>query len=114
MQYQKIVVPLHRILSVVVLMAPENSETFAAVKQLCEQYKAAMAENERLRTELSETRRALVSAQNQIDTLNAKYDRLKLARAYGWNEAQKRNATDRITKLVREIDNCLSLLRKMN
>ena len=30
------------------------------------------------------------------------------------NEGQKRAATDRITKLVREIDSCLSLMKKMN
>jgi len=95
-------------------MAQDHSGTLSAVKQLREQHEAALAEVERLRAELAETRKALAAAENQIDTLNAKYDRLKLARAYGWNEEQKRLATDRITKMVREIDSCLSLLKKMN
>lgn len=89
-------------------------ETLELVRQVREQYKAVTAENQRLSAELTETRKELAKAQNQIDTLKAKYDRLRLARAYGWNEEQKHVATDRITKLVREIDSCLSLLKKMN
>jgi len=89
-------------------------ETLEQVRQVRERYEALMAENQRIISELNETRRNLANAQNQIVDLNAKYDRLKLARAYGWNEEQKRLASDRITKLVREIDSCLSLLKKMN
>jgi len=89
-------------------------ETLEQVRQVRERYEALMAENQRIISELNETRRDLANAQNQIVDLNAKYDRLKLARAYGWNEEQKRLASDRITKLVREIDSCLSLLKKMN
>lgn len=95
-------------------MSLNNSDTLSAVRQLREQYESAMAEAQRLGVELKETRKALAKAETQIDDLKAKYDRLRLARAYGWNEEQKRVATDRITKLVREIDSCLALLKKMN
>lgn len=95
-------------------MAQNHSETLAAVKQLREQHEAALKEIEYLRAKLTETHKALAAAENQIDTLKAQYSRLKLARAYGWDEKQKRSATDRITKMVREIDSCLSLLKKMN
>lgn len=105
---------MQRISSVVVSMAQNNSDTLSAVRQMREQFEAAMEENKRLKKELTDVRKALDKAENQIDDLNAKYDRLKLARAYGWNEEQKRAATARITKLVREIDSCLSLLKKMN
>ena len=95
-------------------MAENNSDVLSAVRQMREQLQAALAENQRLSSELSETRKKLARAENQIDDLNAKYDRLRLAKAYGWNQEQKRAATDRITKLVREMDSCLSLMKKMN
>lgn len=114
MLYRKKVVPLHRNSSVVLLMTQNNSDTLSAVRQLREQYETVLTENQRLTKELSETQKALVRAESQIDDLNAKYDRLRLAKAYGWNEEQKRVAADRITKLVREIDSCLSLLKKMD
>lgn len=95
-------------------MAENNSDVLSAVRKMREQLEVALAENQRLNEELTEARKALARAENQIDDLNAKYDRLRLAKAYGWNEGQKRAATDRITKLVREIDSCLSLMKKMN
>lgn len=113
MPCQKKVVTLQRILSVVLSMA-QDSDILSAVRQMREQFEAALAENQRLSQELNNTKKALARAENQIDDLNAKYDRLRLAKAYGWNGAQKRAATDRITKLVREIDSCLSLMKKMN
>lgn len=95
-------------------MAENKSDVLSAVRQMREQLQAALAENQRLSQELNDTKKQLARAENQIDDLNAKYDRLRLAKAYGWNEEQKRIATDRITKLVREIDSCLSLMKKMN
>lgn len=95
-------------------MAENNSDVLSAVRQMREQLQTALADNQRLSNELSETRKSLAMAENQIDDLNAKYDRLRLAKAYGWNQEQKRAATDRITRLVREIDSCLSLMKKMN
>ncbi len=63
------------------------------------------AEIEVLQRELDKTRSQLVE-------LNRDYDRLKVARVYGWSEQSKRDATNRISCMVRDIDKCLELLTK--
>ena len=54
------------------------------------------------------------AAKVEITELKTNYERLKLAKAYGWDEKSKREANNRITKLVRDIDKCLGLLNEID
>ena len=54
------------------------------------------------------------TAKVEITELKTNYERLKLAKAYGWDEKSKREANNRITKLVRDIDKCLGLLNEID
>ena len=93
-------------------MAVEGTETLPKVERLLKKYETTKSENEFLHQELSKTQEALAQARNQIDDLTKQYNRLRLARAYAASDEQKREAISHITKLVREIDSCLSLLKK--
>ena len=54
------------------------------------------------------------AAKVEITELKTNYERLKLAKAYGWDEKSKREADKRIAKLVRDIDKCLGLLNEID
>lgn len=82
------------------------------VKTLLEQYKKLREENVLLKKRNAENERKIRALETEIDKLKTDYGRLKLARAYGWDENSKRQANDRITRLVRDIDKCLELLNK--
>lgn len=84
------------------------------VVQLLERYKKIKEENAELKRELKKTTDDLDSAKVEIVGLKAKYERLKLAKVYGWNEESKREADKRIAKLVRDIDKCLGLLSEID
>ena len=62
------------------------------VVQLLERYKKIKEENAELKRELKKTTDDLDSAKVEIVGLKAKYERLKLAKVYGWNEESKRGS----------------------
>ena len=84
------------------------------VVQLLDRYKNLKEENAELKSNLEKTTEDLDSAKLEIAELKAKYDRLKVAKAYGWDEKSKREADSRIRKLVRDIDKCLGLLSEID
>ena len=84
------------------------------VVQLLARYNKLKEENAELRRDLKKTTEDLDAAKVEITGLKANYERLKLAKAYGWNEKSKREAYNRITKLVRDIDKCLGLLNEID
>ena len=86
----------------------------AQVVQLLDRYKNLKEENAELKSNLEKTTEDLDAAKLEIAELKAKYDRLKVAKAYGWDEKSKREAYNRITKLVRDIDKCLGLLKEID
>lgn len=81
-----------------------------AVLKLKEQRDTFDAENRKLRQELSAAQKEIAELNALIIKLEADYKRLKLAKAYGWNEESKKEADRRIAKLVRDINSCLVLL----
>lgn len=88
-----------------------NSESSEAqIYRLIETYKEAKKELKETKHTLKKSQADLAVANARILELEANYRRLKLAKAYGWNEESKRQATDTITKLVRDIDDCLAML----
>lgn len=86
----------------------------AQVVQLLDRYKNLKEENAELKSNLEKTTEDLDAAKLEIAELKAKYDRLKVAKAYGWDEKSKREADSRIRKLVRDIDKCLGLLSEID
>lgn len=86
----------------------------AQVVQLLDRYKNLKEENAELKSNLEKTTEDLDAAKLEIAELKAKYDRLKVAKAYGWDEKSKREADNRIRKLVRDIDKCLGLLNEID
>ena len=81
---------------------------------LLERHKKLRAEYSSLKQELAETLKELDDARLEIAELKTNYSRLKLAKAYGWDEKSKREANLKISQLVRDIDKCLGLLNEID
>ena len=71
-------------------------------------------ENVQLKRDLETALTNLDDAKLEIIKLQTNYNRLKLAKAYGWDEKSKREANLRISQLVRDIDKCLGLLNSID
>ena len=84
------------------------------VNILIEKYKNLQAENRQLKQDLASYQQQLTDANAKIAELNTNYNRLKLAKAYGWDEKSKRQADAKIAQLVRDIDKCLGLLNEID
>lgn len=84
------------------------------VLKLLEHHKKLKAENAQLKRDLKTRLKDLSDAKSEIIKLQTNYDRLKLAKAYGWDEKSKREANLRISQLVRDIDKCLDLLNSID
>ena len=84
------------------------------VIELLERYKKLKEENVQLKQDLETALTNLDDAKLEIIKLQTNYDRLKLAKAYGWDEKSKREANLRISQLVRDIDKCLDLLNSID
>jgi chromosome segregation ATPase len=84
------------------------------VNILIEKYKNLQAENRQLKQDLASYQQQLTDANAKIAELNTNYSRLKLAKAYGWDEKSKRQADAKIAQLVRDIDKCLGLLNEID
>ena len=84
------------------------------VVELLDRYKKLKEENSNLKQKLEQKQADLNNALLQIAKLQTDYNRLKLAKMYGWDEKSKRDANDLITRLVRDIDKCLGLLNSID
>lgn len=84
------------------------------VIELLERYKKLKEENVQLKQDLETALTNLDDAKSEIIKLQTNYNRLKLAKAYGWDEKSKREANLRISQLVRDIDKCLGLLNSID
>lgn len=95
-------------------MDGENSVNLAHVDAQFDQfirlYREVKAENAQLKRQLRELEDCRVGLEIQLKDLRANYERLKLAKMFGCSEESKRQANERISRLVREIDQCLALL----
>ena len=76
---------------------------------LCDKLKQ---ENNQLRGELILKEEEIVSAKNDISVTKQKYDNLKIARTITAASVDVDTAKLKLSKLVREVDKCISLLTK--
>ncbi len=74
-------------------------------KNLQEKHQELMQEHERLRQKYDD---ALL----EINKVQLNYERLKLAKAFGLSEESKKQAHNKLSKLVRDIDSCINILTK--
>jgi hypothetical protein len=84
----------------------------ARVRQLMLLCDSLKAENASFREAISNKEAEIQVNQSSYNEVFAKYQNLKLAQGVSLNEEDRRNAKARYTKLVREIDKCISLLNE--
>ncbi len=78
------------------------------VLYLCDSLKE---ENVRLKTELQSKQKRLDHAEKTLEDIKTKYDNLKVARTITAATVDVDLAKDKLSKLVREVDRCISLLK---
>lgn len=84
----------------------ENFEKLVAL------YEAEREKNETLSRTLAESQAACKAYGEQIVELEKKIEHLKLTAAFVSPEGSTREAREKIDRLIREIDKCVSLLEK--
>jgi chromosome segregation ATPase len=77
---------------------------------LVSQYEHIKAENERMAIELTTLKIILNENKTKISELDQKTNRLQIAGAFTASSADVREAKQKIAKLIKEIDRCISLL----
>lgn len=82
------------------------------IKALNDRLKQAEEADRESKAKIEELQAQVAELRTENAKLRSDYHRLKLAKAYAWNEESKRNATLRVNTIVREIDNCLAELKK--
>ncbi|MEA4917944.1 hypothetical protein [Proteiniphilum sp.] len=75
---------------------------------LCDSLKE---ENARLKTEIRSGRTHLDETVKELEQLKAKYDSLKIARTITAASVDVDTAKAKLSKLVREVDKCINLLK---
>lgn len=69
-------------------------------------------ENGRLMKEIEEREETVASLNNKIEELEHKYSNLKFAKSFSSENTEERDeAKRRLTKLVRDVDKCISILK---
>ena len=75
-------------------------------------YEGEKQKNAKLAAQLQEYRQAAQSGEQQITDLKRQIENLKLAGAFTGNGGSSAVAKEKIDKLIREIDKCISFLEK--
>lgn len=69
-------------------------------------------ENAQMKQELRQKETAIEALLLKLDALNAKYDNLKFAKSFSSTDPEERmNAKKRLSKLVRDVDKCITMLK---
>lgn len=92
----------------------DRQQAVALVRKLREDLAQARSRVDALESDNARLTGELEASRAETEEMKAKYERLKLARAYGWDEESKAGATKRISAIMREIDCCLALLRRID
>ncbi len=76
---------------------------------LCDQLKH---ENSKLKDELAVKDKRIASTESELGVMNQKYDDLKMVRTITAASVDVETAKLKLSKLVREVDKCIGLLKK--
>ena len=74
------------------------------------EYQALKAENDRLNDTLKSKDQTIQQLKEKNEQLASDYESLKMAKMIQISDSEMEDAQKRITKLVREIDRCISLI----
>ena len=74
------------------------------------EYQALKAENDRLNDTLKSKDQTIQQLKEKNEQLASDYESLKVAKMIQISDSEMEDAQKRITKLVREIDRCISLI----
>lgn len=77
---------------------------------LVSQYEQIKADNERMAIELTTLKIILSEDKTTIKELEKKISRLQMAEAFKASSADVKEAKQKISKLIKEIDKCIALL----
>lgn len=83
----------------------------AHVRQLMEKYLMQKKENEALLLQLAEKEQVIAQLTEQVQKSQQNYNNLKLAKMIEISDDDMKNAKQRLSKLVREVDKCIALLK---
>ncbi len=95
----------------------ENDEKLLAdfelrMKQLIYLCDMLKEENSLLKNQLTQKKTEVESLTSQIEELKIKYDNVKFARSFAsGNSEEKEQAKKRLSKLVRDVDKCITMLK---
>ncbi len=81
------------------------------IRHLIVQFKALKEENEGLYEMVDERDAEIRKLKQETETLRANYANLKLAKMIEIGDDDMKNAKNRISKLVRDVDKCIALLK---
>ena len=82
------------------------------INRLIALYEAEKTENEKLRSQLSESRAAVNSYREQISELEEQIETLRLTQAFTAGGNTPPASKEKIDRMIKEIDRCISLLEK--
>lgn len=82
----------------------------AKVRRLITGYEALKRENQSLRDELVQKTDTLSSLRAEVEQLRSDYDNLKMARLISVSDRDVKDAKQRISNMVREVNKCINIL----
>ncbi len=82
----------------------------AKVRRLITGYEALKRENQSLRDELVLKTDTLSSLRAEVEQLRSDYDNLKMARLISVSDRDVKDAKQRISNMVREVNKCINIL----
>lgn len=82
------------------------------VKKLLSLYNNLKSENAILKKDLEAIKIELKNKESELEFLNNKYNKLKLAKSLITSEGDGHDAKIKINRIVREIDKCIALLNR--
>lgn len=82
------------------------------VKQIIGQQEALKQEKRQLLDKITNLEESINKLRSENQSLEKKYENLKLAKMLIASEEENKDAKSRIQKIVREIDKCIALLNK--
>lgn len=82
------------------------------VRQLILQFNQTKKENEELYAMVDERDRKIAELEERLEQVRKEYETLKLARMLRITSNDVENAKQRVAKLIRDLDKCITLLSK--
>ncbi len=82
------------------------------IERMVSLYNSLFAQNAKLTKEIENLNIELNNKKERLTEIEKKYNDLKLAQAFGGQMADgNKDAKQKINKIIREIDNCITLLK---